>query len=55
MVGGGGDRSCVCVEGDADYTIGHCPGEFMDDSVHKLKMCETCVSNTIGSTPRPCI
>ena len=35
MVGGGGDRSCVCVEGDADYTIGHCPGEFMDDSVHK--------------------
>ena len=49
---GGGFTSCVCSEGEADYTIGHCPGTFGGDDPEVE--CKTCVSNTIGSTADPC-
>ena len=49
---GGSSTSCVCVEGDADYTIGHCPGNYGGDMPEVE--CKTCVNNTVGSTVDPC-
>ena len=48
----GNSTSCVCTDGIADYTIGGCPGTLGSDKLDHE--CKTCVSNTIGSTDKPC-
>ena len=41
-------KTCICLEGEEDFTIGKCPG------VNNNEHCLECVNNSIGSNPNPC-